>query len=525
MSVSEILKNHLPWAFLLTLTSGLWLGYALRSWLGRLRRGKAEKAAEEILQEAALQAQTRRKEAEVAAKEEFFKARSEFEKETKERRQEISNLEKRVIQKEEMLEKKLEGLDRKENDFRAKEKSLKTKDEEIEAKKKEWEALIEKEGLQLQDLSGLSRDEARHQLLSKIQEEVQHEAALAIRQAEARLQEEVDRKAGWMIVNAMQRCVMEHTQEATVTTVSLPNDDMKGKIIGRDGRNIRTFEAATGVDLTIDDTPETVVISAFDMVRREIARLSLEQLIRDGRIHPARIEEVVAKVKKEIEETIRQAGEKAVFELGLTALHPEVVKLVGRLKYRTSYGQNVLDHSKEVAWLMGVMASEMGMDVKLARRAGLLHDIGKALSHEEEGSHALIGGDLARKYGESPEVIAGIAEHHGETEEQTVWGIFTQVADAISAGRPGARSDTVGNYLQRLNQLEEIANSFPGVEKTYAIQAGRELRVMVKPGEVNDDAALLLSRNIAQKIQGSLQYPGVVKVTVIRETRAVEFAR
>jgi ribonuclease Y len=307
--------------------------------------------------------------------------------------------------------------------------------------------------------------------------------------------------------------------------VSLPNDDIKGKIIGREGRNIRAFEVATGVDLIIDDTPETVVISAFDMVRREIARLALEQLIREGRIHPARIEEVVDKVKREMEDEIRQAGERTVFELGLTTVHSEIVKLVGRLKYRTSYGQSVLDHSKEVAWLLGGIAAELGLDVKLAKRIGLLHDIGKAVSHEMEGSHAVVGGDLARKFNESQDVVSGIKDHHADHGEQSLWGVLTQVADAISAARPGARSDTVENYLQRLEKLEEIANSFRGVERSYAIQAGREIRVVVKPEEISDDGALLLSRDIAKRVQNELQYPGTIKVTVIREKRTVEYAR
>ncbi len=503
----------------------LFVGFFLRLFWAKLSKRSAEKMATQVIEKAQVDAQTKRKEMELHAKEEIHRARDEFEKELKERRQEITQLEKRILQREETLEKRTELFEKKELDFRNREKNIKTKEEQIQIKEKELENVLEVERVQLQNLAGVTREDAKRLLLTKIEEEVQSESALVVRQSENRIHQEIDRKARELVVDAMQRCVMDHVQDVAVTTVSLASDEIKGKIIGREGRNIRTFEMATGVDLIIDDTPGTIVISAFDMVRREIARIALEQLIRDGRIHPSRIEEVVAKVKQEIDETIRRAGEEAVIELGLVAIHPEIVKLVGRLKYRTSYGQNVLEHSKEVAWLMGALAADLKMDVKLAKRIGLLHDIGKALSHEVEGSHAVIGGDFARKFRESEECISGIAGHHAEIAEMTVWGTLCQVADAISAARPGARSDTVENYLQRLEKLEAVANAFKGVERSYAIQAGREIRVIVKPDEVNEDAAFLLSRDIAKKIQGELQYPGVIKVTVIRETRSVEFAR
>ena len=507
------------------LTVGLLIGYAVRTVLGKMNRRSSERRAEKILEDAQHEAETKRKEARMEAKEEVYKVKAELEKEVQSRREDSVQIEKRLMQREENLEKRSDLVDRKDQDTRQREKTFKAKEEELVQKEKELEVVLEKERIQLQQLSGLSLEEAKKLLISKVESDIQQDVAYLMRQAEARGREEVTRKTHWLIAESMQRCVFDHVKEATVTTVSLPNDEIKGKIIGRDGRNIRTLEAATGVDVIIDDTPETVVLSGFDMVRREIARISLEQLIRDGRIHPARIEEVVEKVKKEMDESIRQAGEQAVFELGVGPMHPDLMKWLGRLKYRTSYGQNVLTHSKEVAWLFGALAVEMGLDVKLAKRAGLLHDIGKALSHEVEGSHGLIGADLAKKYNEPREVIEGIAGHHEETEEKTLWGVLTQVADAISAGRPGARSDTVENYLQRLEKLEAIASGFKGVERCFAIQAGREIRVLVNALEVNDDAALMMCKEIAKKIQDELQFPGVVKVTVIREMRAVEYAR
>jgi ribonuclease Y len=510
---------------LIFLAVGVLVGYAVRTVLGKMNRHSSERKAEKILEDAQHEADTKRKEARLEAKEEVYKVKAELEKEVQSRREDCVQIEKRLMQREENLEKRSDLVDKNDQDTRQREKLFKTKEEELIQKEKELETVLEKERVQLQQLSGLSREEAKKLLISKVESDIQQDAAYFMRQAETRAREEVNRKTQWLIAESMQRCVFDHVKEATVTTVSLPNDEIKGKIIGRDGRNIRTLEAATGVDVIIDDTPETVVLSGFDMVRREIARISLEQLIRDGRIHPARIEEVVEKVKKEMDESVRQAGEQAVFELGVGPMHPELMKWLGRLKYRTSYGQNVLAHSKEVAWLFGALAVEMGLDVKLAKRAGLLHDIGKALSHEVEGSHALIGADLAKKYNEPREVLEGIAGHHEELEEKTLWGVLTQVADAISAGRPGARSDTVENYLQRLEKLEAIASGFKGVERCFAIQAGREIRVLVNALEVNDDAALMMSKDIAKKIQDELQFPGVVKVTVIREMRAVEYAR
>lgn len=511
-------------AFIFMVLGGL-AGYVFRLIQGKINRRSSERMAEKILESAQHEAETKRKEARLEAKEESYKVKADLEKEIQSRREDCLQVEKRLMQREEYLEKRSDLADKKDQDTRQREKILKTKEEELGQKQKELEEVLEKERFQLQQLSGLSREEARKLLISKVESDIQQDAAYLTRQAESRAREELNRKTQWLIAESMQRCVFDHVKEATVTTVPLPNDEIKGKIIGRDGRNIRTLESATGVDVIIDDTPETVVLSGFDMVRREIARISLEQLIRDGRIHPARIEEVVEKVKKEMDEAIRQAGEQAVFELGVGPMHPDLVKWLGRLKYRTSYGQNVLDHSKEVAWIFGALASEIGLDVKLAKRAGLLHDIGKALSHEVEGSHALIGADLAKKYNEPREVLDGIAGHHEETEEKTLWGVLTQVADAISAGRPGARSDTVDNYLQRLEKLEAIASGFKGVERCFAVQAGREIRVLVNAAEVNDDAALIMSKEIAKKIQNELQFPGVVKVTVIREMRAVEYAR
>lgn len=525
MQLMELLEAHWREALMTTGLAALCLGYWVRSLFGRLALAKADERARKLLGEAKIQADSLLKEARVEAKEEAFKIRAEVDRDLLERRQDITALEKRIHQKEETLEKRIEIADRKDHDLRNREKALKSREEDLLGKDKDLSSLLESQRLHLQNLAGLTREEARKQLLARIEEEVKSDAAMCLRKMEDGIRDESRRRAQWLLTEAMQRCLVDHVQEATVTAVSLPNDDIKGKIIGRDGRNIRAFESATGVDLIIDDTPETVVISGFDMVRREVARISLENLIKDGRIHPARIEEVVERVKKDLDETIRHAGEKAVFDLGLTPVHPDLIHLIGRLKYRTSYGQNVLEHSKEVAWLLGCIAAELGLDVKTAKRIGLLHDIGKALSHEVEGNHAAIGADLARKYNETGDVVDGIGGHHEEGEHQTMWGVLTLIADAISAGRPGARSDTVENYIQRLEKLEDIACSFQGVEKAFAVQAGREIRVMVDPSKTDDEAALLLSREIAGRIQRDLQYPGVIKVTVIREKRAIEYAR
>ncbi len=487
--------------------------------------GNAKQRAEQIINDAKKEAQTIIKEGKIEAKDYIHQARIEFEKETKERRHELYTLEKRVIQKEENLDRKASLVERKELELSKKEEKVAQKEKAIEEKQKELERIIEEEKNNLHRISGLSREEAKKELLRMIESDVKREAAAIINRTEQEAKETAEKKARNIISLAIQRCAVDHISDTVVSSVQLPNDEMKGRIIGREGRNIRALEAATGVNIIIDDTPEAVMVSGFDNVRKEIAKMALEKLILDGRIHPARIEEVVEKCKREMDQIIKEYGEQAVFDAGIHPIHPELVKLLGRLHFRTSYGQNVLDHSKETCYLMGVMAAELGIDEKLARRAGLLHDIGKAVDHEVEGPHAIIGADLAKKYKESPEIVHAIRAHHEDEEPKSVIAVLLIAADAMSGARPGARSETLSAYIKRLENLEAIARSFKGVDHAYAMQAGREIRIIVQPDKIDDSEATQLSRNIAKKIESEMEYPGQIKVTVIRETRAVEYAK
>lgn len=498
--------------------AGIVAGFLIRKNIAEKKIGNAEELAKKIIEDANKEAETRKKELLLEAKEECHRIRVEADRENRERRLEIQRQEKRLMQKEESLDRKAESLENREE-------AISKKIKELEKKENLINELYDKQVQELERLSGLTSDEAKEILLNDIRKEIAHESALLIKEAENKVKEESERKAREIISYAIQKCAADHVAETTVTVVSLPNDEMKGRIIGREGRNIRTLETLTGIDLIIDDTPEAVVLSGFDPIRREIARIALEKLIVDGRIHPARIEEMVEKAKKEVEKTIIEEGEQAAFETGVHGLHSELIKLLGRLKYRSSYGQNVLRHSIEVAHLAGAMAAELGADVKIAKRAGLLHDIGKAVDHEIEGPHVDIGVELARKYKESEEVIHCIAAHHGDIEPRTVEAVLVQAADAISAARPGARRETLEAYIKRLEKLEEIAESFEGIEKSFAMQAGRELRIMVKPDELNDNDIVLVARDIVKKIESELDYPGQIKVNVIRETRAVEYAK
>ncbi len=505
-------------ALLLGLVIGAIIGHIYRKKVGEAKIGSAEEEAKRILEDGEKAAETLKKEALLEAKEKIIRDRNEAEKEIKERRNEVTRLERRVAQREETLEKKIESYERKEETLNRKIKDQ----EELIAKA---EQVRQEQLTKLEAIAGLSRDEAKDELVHLIETDAKHEAAMKIVEIESQLKDDADRKAREIISLAIQRCASDHVSEATVSVVALPSDDMKGRIIGREGRNIRTIETMTGVDLIIDDTPETITVSCFDPVRREIARLALEKLISDGRIHPTRIEETVEKARREVENIIKQAGERATFDTGVHGLNGELVKLLGRLRYRTSYGQNVLDHSIEVAHIAGIIADELGVDSTLAKRAGLLHDIGKAMTQEVEGSHVQIGIDIARKYKENRDVIHAIEAHHNDVEPQTIVAMIIQAADAISAARPGARREDLENYLKRLQRLEEIANSFPGVEKSFAIQAGREIRVMVKPEEVNDDQMILTAREIVKKIESSLEYPGQIKIHLIRESRAIDYAK
>ncbi len=479
----------------------------------------AEAEALRIKNEAIKTAENKQREAMVEAKEAILTARNEWEKEEKERRGEIQKQENRLQQKEENLDKKTENLEKKEE-------TLQNKLNELEKTREEAEELKARQMTELERISGMTAEEAKDMLVSQLEAEVTHESAAKIKEAEAHYKEESDNLAREIISLAIQRCAADHVAEATVSVVPLPSDDMKGRIIGREGRNIRTLETLTGVDLIIDDTPEAITVSCFEPVRREIARIALEKLIQDGRIHPARIEEMVEKAKREVDATIKAEGERAVFEANVHGIHPELVKLLGRMKYRTSYGQNILNHSLEVAHLAGLMASELGVDVATAKRAGLLHDLGKAIDHEVEGSsHVAIGVELARKYHESEEVIHAIEAHHNDVEPKTLVAVLVQAADAISAARPGARRENLENYIKRLETLEGIAASFPGVEKCFAIQAGREIRIMVEPDKVSEDQMVILARDVAKKIEDEMEYPGQIKVNIIRETKAVDYAK
>ena len=494
------------------------LGVTYRKKVAEKEIGSAEEEAKRIINEAIRGGENKKREMLLEAKEEIHKTRTEQERENKERRNELQKQERRLQQKEESLDKKLDIHEKKEEDLAKRIAAVQNQQEEVAKIKKSQLDMLEK-------ISGLTQEDAKAYLLSNVESEVRHETAMKIKEIEAQMKEEADQKAREIITTAIQRCAADHAAEATVSVVPLPNDEMKGRIIGREGRNIRTLETITGVDLIIDDTPEAITVSSFDPVRREVARLALEKLIADGRIHPTRIEDMVEKARREVEHTIKVEGERATFETGIHNLHPELIKLLGRQKYRTSYGQNVLNHSIEVAHIAGLLASELGVDVTLAKRAGLLHDLGKSVDHEMEGSHVQLGVELARKYKESPVVINAIEAHHGDVEPQTIIACLVQAADAISAARPGARRENVENYIRRLEKLEELTNSFPGVEKAYAIQAGREVRVMVKPEEVTEDNMILLAHDLAKKIESELEYPGQIKVNVIRETKAVEYAK
>lgn len=484
-----------------------------------------EQRAQRLLEEARRQAETIKKEAELEAKDWIFHAKADAERELKERRLELNQLDRRLRQREEMLDRKLEHLERKEGELNRREKDLLNKERGLNEKVRSYDRLIREQTVLLERLSGLSAEEAKKELLARVAEESKFESLKIAKRIEDEAVETANRKAKEILSLAIQRYASDYIGDITVSTVTLPNDEMKGRIIGREGRNIRALEAATGIELIIDDTPETVLLSGFDPIRREIARISLERLIADGRIHPARIEEVTEKVKKEIEATIKEEGERAVFDLGLHGIHPELIKLIGRLRYRTSYAQNVLQHSKEVAYLAGIMAAELGVDIKLAKRAGILHDIGKAVDHEVEGSHQAIGANLARKYGEDIKVVNAIEVHHDGGDPITAEASLIAAADALSAARPGVRKETIESYLKRLEKLEKIATSFNGVEKCYAIQAGREIRIIVKPEDVSDEMCAEISRNLARKIEAELTYPGQIKVTVIRESRYVEYAK
>ena len=497
---------------------GFRMGIAHRKKIAEAEFGSAEEKAKSIVSEAEKNAAAKKRELMLEAKEENQKLRAQLEAEIKERRSELTRQERRITQKEENLDKKTDNLERKEQSYNQKLKNLEAKEAEITEIKAQQMALVEK-------ISGLTAEEAKALLLKDIEEQTKHEAAIMVKEIEQEAKENAERNAKNIVALSIQKVAADHVAETTVSVVNLPSDEMKGRIIGREGRNIRTLEQLTGVDLIIDDTPEAVIVSSFDPIRREVARLALEKLIVDGRIHPARIEETVEKSRKEVEAVIKQEGEGATFETGVHGLHPELIKLLGKLKFRTSYGQNVLKHSVEVSHLAGVMAGELGVDVTLAKRAGLLHDIGKAVDHEVEGSHVTIGADIAKKYRENKDVVHAIMAHHGDVEAQTIVASLVQAADAISAARPGARRENLETYIKRLQKLEEIADSFNGVEKSYAIQAGREIRIMIKPEVVKDDGMILVAKDIVKRIEAELEYPGQIKVSLIRETRAVDYAK
>ncbi|WP_294535868.1 ribonuclease Y [uncultured Pseudoflavonifractor sp.] len=505
-------------ALLVGVLIGFALGVKWRKQVAEKEISSAEEEAKRIINESIKSAESKKREALVEAKEEILKARNDFERDQKERRADLQKQERRLQQKEETLDRKTENIEKKEELLQTKLTELEEAREEVSTIKKTQMEVLER-------LSGFTAEEAKAYLIHQLEAEVTHESAMKIREIEAQFKEEADTKAKEILSLAIQRCAADHVAEATVSVVPLPNDEMKGRIIGREGRNIRTLETMTGVDLIIDDTPEAITVSCFDPVRREIARIALEKLIQDGRIHPARIEEMVEKAKREVDATIKAEGERAVFETNVHGLHPELVKLLGRMKYRTSYGQNVLNHSIEVSHLAGLLAAEIGADVTQAKRAGLLHDLGKSIDHEVEGSHVQIGVELARKYKENEDVVHAIEAHHNDVEPRTIVACLVQAADAVSAARPGARRENLENYIKRLEKLEEVTSSFPGVEKSFAIQAGREVRIMVAPEKVSEDQMVLLARDIAKKIEEELEYPGQIKVNMIRETKVVEYAK
>jgi ribonuclease Y len=501
-------------------------GFLLRKRFYDIRIGSATEAVKELIAEAEKKAEIIKREALLQAKDKVYQEKAEFEKETLGKRQEIQNLEKRIIQRESHLDRKLELLEMKEGEIERREKNSIQQEKMLTEQEKKVNGLLERQRTQLEELAKMSSEEAKRLLMESMENEAKHEAAKNIKKIEEEAKEHADKKAKEIISLAIQRYAGEYVTEKTVSVVTLPNEEMKGRIIGREGRNIRALEAATGVDLIIDDTPEAVILSGFNPVRREVARIALERLVSDGRIHPARIEEIVQKVEQELEVAIREAGEQATFDVGVHGIHPELIKLIGRLKYRTSFGQNVYQHSIEVAFLCGIMASELGLNVKQAKRAGLLHDIGKAVDHEVEGSHGKIGAELAKKYGESPVIVHSIAAHHEEEERpESMLDVLVEAADALSGARPGARREMLETYVKRLEDLERISQSFSGVEKSYAIQAGREIRVIVQPDRISDENSVVLSKDIARKIEKELTYPGQIKVIVIRETRAVEVAK
>ena len=508
-------------AFVLIIIAGIIAfraGISYRKKIAEAEIGGAEQEAKKIVSEAAVAAENKKREVLIEAKEEAHKMRIEFDKDMKEQRSEQQRIERRLQQKEESLDKKVEQLEKKEE-------ALAVKNKQVDEKLVELDKVHDQQMEELKKISGMSQEEAKAQLLNALESEIKHEAAIMAKEIQDKAKEEADKKAREIVSGAIQRCAADHSAETTVSVVNLPNDDMKGRIIGREGRNIRALETLTGVDLIIDDTPEAVILSGFDPVRREIARMTLEKLITDGRIHPARIEETVERCHKEVEAIIKQEGEHATFETGVHGLHPEIVRLIGRLRYRTSYGQNVLKHSIEVAHLAGIMAGELGEDIAMAKRAGLLHDLGKSIDHEVEGSHAVIGADFAKKYKENDIIVHAIAAHHGDVQATSVIDCLVQAADSISAARPGARRENLETYIKRLEKLEEIANSFNGVEKSFAIQAGREVRIMVKPDVINDETTVLMARDIVKKIESEMEYPGQIKVNVIREVRSVDFAK
>ncbi len=489
------------------------------------QRLAAQEAADRALQEARTEAAAIRKEADLRGKEIILQAKAEAEKEARELRRELTQLERRLVTREEALDKRVEQIEKRDVEFDRRDQSLKQREHNITERETEYGRLLEETRAQLEHVAGLTRDEAKRNLVQQMVEEARHEAAKRIRQIEEEAKGDADRKAKKIVSIAIERLAGEFVAERTVSAIHLPSDDMKGRIIGREGRNIRAIEAATGVDLIVDDTPETVIVSCHNPIRREIARIALQRLISDGRIHPGRVEEVVRKAEQEVEESVREAGQKAIFEVGIHGVHPEIVKLLGMLKYRYSYAQNVLMHSIEAAFICGAMAAELGLNEKQARRAALLHDIGKALTHEVEGSHAIIGADIARKYGESAKIVNAIAAHHEEVKAETILAPLVDAADALSGARPGARREVLESYVRRLEDLERISNSFKGVEKSFAVQAGREIRIIVEPRAVNDDQATLLAHDVARKIETEMTYPGQIKITVIRELRSTDFAR